>query len=309
VNGEIINHPGPELSQAFFSNFMIENFLPESTVLKRGQFIGALCKEVDLPDFSIKEIVDRTEGEIPRHTHEDAHFLFILNGHYLTSARDVGPVSTSSTIIFNPPDTTHRDHFHARGGRCLAVSLKAESLAGRQRQVGLINYPVGFAGGEASWLGWKLYKEFHDPDEVSGIVMTGLVLEMLGHIWRRRAATGHAPPSWLRVAHELIHDRFTEPLSVKEIAQAVGAHPVYFVRAFRKHYRLTFGEYLRQLRVEFACRQISNTRTPLSQIAAAAGFYDQSHFTRTFKQLTGMTPHQYRSISLTGGLSDTSNLP
>ena len=43
-----------------------------------------------------------------------------------------------------------------------------------------------------------------------------------------------------------------------------------------------------------ACRQISASDVPLSEIAVAAGFFDQSHFGRTFKQLTGMSPAAYR---------------
>ena len=271
--------------------------LHSSNILKPGEFIGRLCKEIDLAECSIKEFVDRTEDSIPRHTHEDAHFLLIIEGRYLTSARGVSPVTKSSTLIFNPSGTTHRDRFQ-EGGRFLAVSLKT-GTPGRRSKTDLIDHPVGFDGGEVAWLGWKLYREFQRPDEMSSLVMTGVVLEILGHVWRGHARDRHSGPPWLRVAHELIHDRFVEPLTIGEIAQAVGVHPVYLVRAFRKHYGLTVGEYLRKLRVDLACRQISGTSVPLSQIAAAAGFYDQSHFTRTFKRMVGITPHEYRSISRT----------
>ena len=47
-------------------------------------------------------------------------------------------------------------------------------------------------------------------------------------------------------------------------------------------------------RVEFAARELTGTRLPLSEIAIAAGFCDQSHFTRLFKQHTGMSPQEYR---------------
>lgn len=279
----------------------------ESTRLQHGQFIGQLCKEIELPDFSIKEIADQSMGEIPRHTHEDAHFIFVINGHYVTSASDVTPLSKSSTLIFNPAGTTHRDRFDANGGRFLAVSLKPE-VTRTQSEINFIDRPVGFSDGQVPWLAWKLYNEFQIRDEVSGLIMTGLVFEMFGHIQRSRVRFAHTVPTWLRLAHELIHDRFVEPLTVKEIAQAVDAHPVYLVRAFRKQYGMTVGEYLRKLRIEFACRQLSDTRAPLSQIATIAGFYDQSHFTRTFKKLTGLTPNQYRSISRTRSSSDTSKL-
>ena len=274
---------------------MTMNIHPEKTLLKRGDFIGKLCKEVELRGFILKEIVDRTEAEVPRHMHEDGHFLFIISGLYITSARGVGQLCSSSTLIFNPPGTTHHDRFHKRGGRFLTVSPKSEALGFLQSPIDLIDRSVGFSGGEVSWLGSKLYKEFQNPDEVSAVVMEGLALELLGHTLRSRVRL--VPPRWLQLARELIHDRFTETLTVTEIAQTVGAHPVYLVRAFRKHYRLTIGEYLRKLRVEFACRQMSLTDAQLSHIAAAAGFYDQSHFTRTFKRLTGMTPTEYRAIS------------
>jgi AraC family transcriptional regulator len=278
----------------------------QSTRLQHGQFIGELCKEIELPDFSIKEIADQSMGEIPRHTHEDAHFIFVISGRYLTSASDVTAPSKSSRLIFNPAGTTHRDRFDASGGRFMAVSLNPE-MTRTQSQIDFIDRPVGFSGGQVSWLGWKLYNEFHSRDEVSALIMTGLVFEMFGHILRSRVSFARSVPPWLRLAHELIHDRFVQPLTIKEIAQAVGAHPAYLVRAFRNHYGMTIGEYVRKLRIEFACRQISVTCAPLSQIATMAGFYDQSHFTRTFKRVTGLTPNEYRSISRTHGLSDTSN--
>ena len=67
-------------------------------------------------------------------------------------------------------------------------------------------------------------------------------------------------------------------------------HPVYLACAFRRHYRCTIGEYVRQLRVESACRELSKANTPLSQIALTAGFTDQSQFSRTFKRVIGLTP-------------------
>ena len=278
------------------ANFISMKIQPEKTLLKRGDFIGRLCKQIELREFILKELVDRTEDEVPRHIHEDAHFLFIIDGLYITSARGVGNLCSSATLIFNPPGTTHHDRFHKRGGRFFTVSLTSETLGRLQSPTNLTDHPVGFSGGEVSWLGSKLYKEFQNPDEVSAVVMEGLALELLGCTLRSRVRLP-SPPGWLQLAHQLIHDRFTEPLTVSEIAQTVGAHPVYVARVFRKHYRLTIGEYLRRLRVEFACRQIQLTDVPLSHIAAAAGFYDQSHFTRTFKRLTGMTPTEYRAVS------------
>ena len=61
-------------------------------------------------------------------------------------------------------------------------------------------------------------------------------------------------------------------------------------RVFRKTYHTTLGEYLNGLRVEFAFEQLKNPEADLSELALAAGFADQSHFTRVFKRITGNTP-------------------
>ena len=53
-------------------------------------------------------------------------------------------------------------------------------------------------------------------------------------------------------------------------------------------------EYLLSLRVEAARRLLVTSDTSLAAIATDCGFTDQSHFTKRFQKVTGMTPHQYR---------------
>ncbi len=89
-------------------------------------------------------------------------------------------------------------------------------------------------------------------------------------------------------------------LTLAAIASVVGMHPVYLAREFRKHFRCTVGQYQRRLRIESACLEISRSDTPLAEVAAAVGFYDQSHFSRTFKRITGLTPAEYRAVFRAG---------
>jgi AraC family transcriptional regulator len=84
-------------------------------------------------------------------------------------------------------------------------------------------------------------------------------------------------------------------LTLDGIAKSVGTHPVHLARAFRQHHYCTIGEYIRKLRVEFACCEITTTDSSLAEIAARTGFYDQSHFSRTFKRIIGVTPREYRA--------------
>ena len=117
---------------------------------------------------------------------------------------------------------------------------------------------------------------------------------MLAEASRRVARPVARPaPAWLQQARSLVERHFAEPLPLTLVAGRVGVHPVHLARTFRRVYRTTFGGYVRQLRIEFARAQLAGSAT-LSDIAAAAGFCDQSHFSRSFKQFTGLTPAEYR---------------
>jgi AraC family transcriptional regulator len=70
---------------------------------------------------------------------------------------------------------------------------------------------------------------------------------------------------------------------------------VHLAVEFRRFYGSAPAEYIRRLRVEFACRALSGSTAPLIEIALAAGFSSQSHFSNTFKRLIGMTPTAYRA--------------
>jgi AraC family transcriptional regulator len=59
-------------------------------------------------------------------------------------------------------------------------------------------------------------------------------------------------------------------------------------------HQITFAGYVRHVRIEFARRELAASGAPLGDIAAAAGFCDQSHFSRLFKRYTGQTPAEYR---------------
>jgi AraC family transcriptional regulator len=54
------------------------------------------------------------------------------------------------------------------------------------------------------------------------------------------------------------------------------------------------GEYVREMRLEFAARALDDREQSIGQIALSAGFADHSHFARTFKAYTGVTPSEYR---------------
>jgi AraC family transcriptional regulator len=118
---------------------------------------------------------------------------------------------------------------------------------------------------------------------------------VLAEASRRDAKGSERPaPGWLQQARALVDTHFARPLPLVEVAKHVGVHPVHLARTFRRVHRITFAGYVRHVRIEFARRELEASAAPLGDIAAAAGFCDQSHFSRLFKRYTGQTPAEYR---------------
>jgi AraC-like DNA-binding protein len=87
---------------------------------------------------------------------------------------------------------------------------------------------------------------------------------------------------------------FGEEITVEHLAGIAGLSVSQFNRRFRRLLRLSPMEYVLSLRVQEAQRLLATTDAPLAEIALAAGFCDQSHFTKRFRHVTGMTPLGYR---------------
>jgi AraC family transcriptional regulator len=233
-------------------------------------------------------------SRMPRHTHDLAHISIVLQGAYTERYGQKDRAAEPSTLVLHPPDEDHLVTFHQTGARIFSLHVKPRWLERVRDYSKVLDSPADFRGGPPAWLAVRLYREFLRPDKFSPLMIESLALEIIATMSRRAGPTGRSAPPWLRQAREMLHARFPEEVASADLADEVGVHPVYLARQFRKHYDCTMGEYVRRLRVEAVCREVVSSERPLSELASALGFYDQSHLTNTFRRLTGMTPGQYR---------------
>jgi AraC-like DNA-binding protein len=96
----------------------------------------------------------------------------------------------------------------------------------------------------------------------------------------------------VRVAREYLEAHFDENVALETLAEVAGLSPFHLTRVFQKQVGLPPHAYLTHLRVQHA-RKLLPLGLPLVQVALASGFADQSHFTRWFKRIVGVTPGQY----------------
>lgn len=97
----------------------------------------------------------------------------------------------------------------------------------------------------------------------------------------------------LERAAEYIREHCTEALKLEDICLAAELSPSYLIRAFKQYYGMTPHAFLVNRRIQFARTQLRSGQL-IADVALAAGFADQSHLQRTFKQHFAATPGQYR---------------
>jgi AraC-like DNA-binding protein len=91
---------------------------------------------------------------------------------------------------------------------------------------------------------------------------------------------------------EVMRDRFTESVTLQDLAAATGLTQFQLIGLFRKGVGMTPHAYLTQIRLESARGQLRRS-APIAEAAISSGFYDQAALTRQFKRCYGITPRQF----------------
>jgi AraC family transcriptional regulator len=235
---------------------------------------------------------------IPPHAHGSLSITMVLKGGFEERYRSPRRphFCERGSVLIRPAGELHENHLAGTGARTLSLELSPARMGLFDRELApLLTLAVKR---EAAFLdiGLALSRELRAQDAAAGLALESLSLELLARLARvAGAAERGRAPEWLARSRDSIHERFRDrTLRVADLAFAEGVHPVYFARAFRRHYRMTPGDYVRRLRLEWALDRVRTTAEPLASVALDCGFADQSHLTRAFRRRFGLSPGRLR---------------
>lgn len=233
------------------------------------------------------------------HSHENARFVFVLRGAFTEEYERQKRECRSMTMIVRPPLEKHSEIYHGRGIICLSVDVQPQWIERLKQYDIKLEHSADFRNANLSALMMKLNDEFTLRDNASALAIEALLLEIAVEVSRRseKQISESKAPHWLIKVRDLIHADYASNLMINNLAMEANIHPVHLSRTFRRHYCCTIAEYIRRLRVEAACHALTSSDQTLAEIAAAAGFSDQSHFSNVFKRLMNATPAEYRAIN------------
>lgn len=258
---------------------------------------GVGATSAELNGFTVTELRFPRAYAQPPFDPELPYVAVVLEGALVKSFPRRTIELTATSALTMPQGATHGARFGSDGARILVV--RPNQVSGRFRFDDLAE----LNSREASWLAWRIARELRATDVAAPLAVEGCALELLASATRETAAERprSRPPRWLREAEELLRARLDTHVGLAELAEAVGVRPTHLARTFRTHFGLSVGEYGRRLRLARAAAELARSDLPLATIAAEAGFADQSHFTRAFKQHVGTTPARYREQTFQDG--------
>jgi AraC-like DNA-binding protein len=243
-------------------------------------------------------------------TKPHAEIALVRTGAFVWHGRAGRVLAQPGTaVLFNQDDPLRIDHPHG-GDECLVLSLPAVELAratgdepdahrslptlvrGRAR-VPTALQRRGYALERLACRG--LASPLALQEEILALVHALASDEGATPPRARRPATVRQHEDLVMALRDLLWRRLGEDLDLPALATELHTSPFHLARVFRAHTGSTVHAQLLELRLHAALERLRDGERDLSRLAHDLGFADHSHFTRTFRRATGVTPSAFRS--------------
>ncbi|WP_248916738.1 helix-turn-helix transcriptional regulator [Pseudomonas moorei] len=256
-----------------------------------------------LPFIEARSIADGREVCYSRHAHEHFSIGAITAGRstYIHEQSQF-EVSTGTVVLMNPGDVHACNPIDDQPWSYLMLYVETAWLTDLQHQLGFSDdlafrrFALTHTADASLFDGLKaLYEVLVDPQQ-DVLRKQSTAVEFFSDVQLHLNPTDpllREPNFKLERAADFIRDHCTQMLKLEDICEAAQLSPSYLIRAFKQHYGMTPHAFLVNRRIQFARDQLRHGKL-IADVALEAGFADQAHFQRAFKQHLAATPGQYR---------------
>jgi AraC family transcriptional regulator len=264
-----------------------------SIQLQTGHFFGQSSRRFTGAHVILSELAYREVRRLPRHSHQSAYVSLLMHGQYRDRLTGRLVDYTPFQAGFRPALTEHTDEYGKGVNRFFNIEIDARFLDGLLADRGQSSLPPMLCGARTAMFACSLYQNFL-KETFTELAAESVVAEIMGDVSRMREVVERGKPRWLLRAVDYLHANVSRNLPLFEVAREAGVHPVHLSRVFRMRFKTTMGSLVTHLRVQRSCVPLAVGTMTLCDIAADCGFADQSHFSRVFKAMLGVTPVQFR---------------
>ena len=112
-------------------------------------------------------------------------------------------------------------------------------------------------------------------------------------VWRNNHAKG-----MLHKAKEYIEHHYDDSITLELVAEYVELSPFYLSKLFKDRFGMTFIDYVTEVRINHAKKEMMDPGRSLKEICYTVGYKDPNYFSRVFKKITGLSPTEYRKVTV-----------
>jgi AraC family transcriptional regulator len=212
------------------------------------------------------------------HVHDRAYVSFVTEGHYTEHSAQEPRHLHRSMLVFHPAGERHADCVHDQSMTTLNVEYLTADLP---------HEFLAADGSEVCALERRFFAALSGSERCLGEAIAAVMTFV------RERAKRKEPSERMVRAREALRESI-RPQTVAAVASGLGLHRVVLHRAYKRAYGEPPRSDAARSRLAAAADLLTSSGESVAAVAAACGYFDQSHFCRQFKRITGMAPSAYR---------------
>ena len=248
------------------------------------------------------------------HMHSSVEVVLPLQGICRCVVNGVEHIVQDTEALFIPPNTPHTLSMPEGSARNLVLfdleplaNLRGFSTIMPMVQQVIHLTPESSICSDVRLKFFEMMDKYYAQPVLMNLVCYSYILQvyvMLGqayladHSDSEESVPRQEENSWLAINRvvEYINKNYAEPITLDSIASVAGFSKYYFSRLFTRYTGTSFSQYLLRKRIAVAAHLLCSTQLPIVQVSMQSGFSSLSTFNRTFKDVHGCTPTEYRAI-------------
>ena len=140
-------------------------------------------------------------------------------------------------------------------------------------------------------------KTAHEVRDLTEALMAETV-NLLYKVYLSRRSNSQSESRFLQIK-DYIGVHITDDITIEKICEEFFISKSTLYRLFKNEMDISPTEYIKRLKIDIACKILKKTDIDINEISRQLGFYDNSHFFRTFSSIKGMSPSAYRRNAMT----------
>ncbi len=248
--------------------------------------------EVEKNDIKIARI---KSFDFPYHLHTHVEIMICIDGILNVTCNNQEQIMHKNDIMISFPNEIHSCK-KTEFGRAITILFNPEISELFTAALNTEQYHNFTHIEDISSLADEIC--YHFKNKSSYYIIYGYLHIILGMVLiKSQNKKSVMPINAFDSAIRYISQNYTKPITLKEVAEKIGVSQAHLSRVFSEKLEGGYCNYLRLLRIEKAKTLLKSTDLNIYEIMYEAGFSDQRTFNRVFKNITDMTPKEYRKKS------------